>query len=130
MLSSVPLLAILVIAYNVLVFVAGPSLNASVFTFSMISGVEFALTVSQLLITIGLVLLFIEMVKSTATGSNSIVNHGLSMLVFVICLVEFIIVKEAGNGTFFLITMLALFDVVAGFAVTITTARRDFTVTE
>ena len=37
---------------------------------------------------------------------------------------------EFGNSTFFALVILALFDVVAGFTVTITAARRDFTVGE
>jgi hypothetical protein len=131
MLSSVPLIAILVIAYNVIVFTAGvPNLDATLFTATMLSGAEFSLSVSGLLLSIGLVLLFVEVVKSVGTGTTSVINHALSMLVFIICIIEFITVERAGNTTFFLITMMALLDIIAGFTVTIITARRDFTVTE
>jgi hypothetical protein len=54
------------------------------------------------------------------------VDHALSMALFIICLLEFIIIARFGNSTFFIITLICLLDVVAGFTVTISTARRDF----
>ena len=47
--------------------------------------------------------------------------------VFIIFLIEFIVVKGAGTSTFFILALMSLFDVIAGFSVTITTARRDVT---
>ena len=45
-------------------------------------------------------------------------------------LVEFITVERAGNSVFFILMVMALLDVIAGFSVTIFTARRDLTVGE
>lgn len=130
MLAIVPLLLLLLIAYNVVVFVTGPELSSGLFSLDMMSGEVWTFTVADLFLAVGLVLLFVEIVRATNTTHTSIINHGLSMLVFVLCIVEFIIVPEAATSTFFFITMLALLDVVAGFSVTITTARRDFAVGE
>ena len=58
------------------------------------------------------------------------VNHGLSLVVFIVALIEFIVLPEFGTSTFFMITLFTLLDVVAGFTVTIATARRDFSVGE
>ena len=130
MLAIIPLLLFLLIAYNVVVFITGPELTTTLFSLDMVSGAVWTFTVSDLFLVVGLALLFIEIVRATGTSHTSIVNHGLSMVVFVLCLVEFIIVPEAATSTFFFITALALLDVVAGFSVTITTARRDFAVGE
>ncbi len=130
MLAFIPLLLLLLIAYNIVVFITGPALDASLFSVNMMSGSVWTFTMADLFIAVGLVLLFVEIIRSTNTAHASIINHGLSMLVFVLCLVEFIIVPEASTSTFFFITALALVDVVAGFSVTITTARRDFAVGE
>ena len=46
-------------------------------------------------------------------------------MVLVIYIVEFIIVGVAANSVFFILTVIALFDVVAGFTISIRTATRD-----
>ncbi|MEQ8745990.1 hypothetical protein [Pyruvatibacter sp.] len=130
MFSIIPLLLLLLIGYNIVVFITGPDLATQLFSLDMVSGAVWTFTVSDLFLVVGLVLLFIEIVRATGTSQTSIINHGLSMLVFVLCIIQFIIVPEAATSTFFFITMLALVDVVAGFSVTITTARRDFAVGE
>ena len=50
----------------------------------------------------------------------------MSLLVFVIFLVEFMVVPQVGNTTFLILTVASLLDVVMGFTVTISTASRDF----
>ncbi len=55
----------------------------------------------------------------------AIINHSLSMILFVGCLVEFLLLKGFSTSVFFLITMMVLLDVLAGFIVTIVSARRD-----
>ncbi len=130
MFAIIPLLLLLLIAYNIVLFVTGPELTTSLFSIDMMSGAVWTFTFADLFLVVGLVLLFIEIVRATGTSQTSIINHGLSMLVFVLCIIEFIIVPQAASSTFFFITMLALLDVVAGFSVTITTARRDFAVGE
>ena len=50
------------------------------------------------------------------------------MLTFIGALVEFIVLKGFGTSTFFLITAMCLFDVVAGYTISIIAARRDLSV--
>jgi hypothetical protein len=134
MFGMFPLMALVIIAYNAVVFFGAPlfgieesltAFDAQVASFSVMSGDVWALTMGDAFVTAGLALLFLEIVKSTNTGTSAIVNHGLSMMVFVVCLVEFIMLTGFGNTTFFLIMCMALLDVIAGFTVTISTARRD-----
>ena len=47
------------------------------------------------------------------------------MLVFVACLIEFLTVPQAATSTFFMIMVVALIDVVAGYTIGIRVARRD-----
>jgi hypothetical protein len=54
-----------------------------------------------------------------------IFNHALSMLVFIICLIEFLLVPAFSTSVFFIIMAMALLDVLAGVVVTIISARRD-----
>jgi len=87
--------------------------------------VQWIVTGGDMLILLSLVLLFIELLKSTSTGTAAIFNHALSMLVFIICLVEFLLHPAFATTVFFLILVMSLLDVLAGVVVTIISARRD-----
>lgn len=126
MLFALPTLVLAVIAYNVIVFVAQAPFDRVMFTVPMLSGVDWTFTLGDLLLTVTLLLLFVEILKSTRTGGHSLVDHALSTLVFVGCLIEFLVVPAAATSVFFTIMLIALIDVIAGFSVTIRAARRDF----
>ena len=87
--------------------------------------VQWAVSFGDLLVLLALLLLFIELLKSTSTGTAAIFNHALSMLVFIICLVEFLLHPAFATTAFFLILVMSLLDVLAGVVVTIISARRD-----
>jgi hypothetical protein len=66
--------------------------------------------------------------KSTYTSTASLLDHGLSMLVFIACLIEFLLVKQAATSVFFFITVASMIDVMAGYTIGIRVARRDFSI--
>jgi hypothetical protein len=86
------------------------------------------LTWGDVIILATMVLLFIELMKSTYTSTASLLDHGLSMLVFVACLIEFLMVSLAATAVFFFVTVAALIDVVAGYTIGIRVARRDLAI--
>jgi len=126
-----PLLIIPLVIYNIvaLLFLGGSPAgwNSQIFSIAMVSGQPWALTAGDLMLVLGLACLFFEVLKSTNTGRSSVVEHMLSTLVFVVFLVEFLLVGAAGSSVFFLLMMMSIFDVVAGFTVSITSAGRDVT---
>ncbi len=142
MILSLPWLLVSVIVYNVIVFLFGPDkadavtgeydpstvFNDVLFQIPMLSGATWSFTLGNLMVIFSLGLLFMEILKATRTGGNSLVDHSLSTLVFVICLIEFLTVKEAATSVFFIIMFITLIDVIAGFSVTIRAARRDLNV--
>ena len=69
----------------------------------MLSGAVWIFTWGDLIIFVTMVVLFAELVKATYTSTISLVDHGLSMLVFVACLVEFLVVGNAATSVFFFI---------------------------
>jgi hypothetical protein len=77
------------------------------------------------LIAASLVILFIELLKSTTSRKIAIINHSLSMVLFIVCLVEFLLFPAFATSAFFLVTSMVLLDVLAGFIVTIVSSRRD-----
>ena len=88
-------------------------------------GIFWAVTLGDVLLTLSLLLLFVEVLKSTASHSASIINHALSFVVFVVGLIQFMMIPAFSTSVFFLITLMAVLDVLGGFIVTIATARRD-----
>jgi hypothetical protein len=134
MLSSVPLLVVPFILYNLGlagIFGGGPNGDpwaTELFSFGMMSGGVFSMTLGILMIVIALVLFFVEIVKSTRTSNASILDHLLSTFVFVAFLVEFLLVRGAAHPVFFTLMVITLIDVLAGFSVSLRAAGRDISV--
>jgi|RhiMetdeSRZDD1v2_1073273.scaffolds.fasta_scaffold35343_2 hypothetical protein len=120
-----PFLVIVVLIYNLIVFVSATALGDTVLSVSMMSGAVLSLTTGDLVILLGLLVLFIEVMKSARSTSSTILDHMLSTVVFIVALVEFLIVRQAGTAVFLVITTICLIDVVAGYTVSIRAARRD-----
>lgn len=146
LLGIFPLLVIPVAIYNLIALPYGASetvdgvvnnvspiiemMSKPMLTFPMISGVNWAITNSDMLILFSIALLFMEILKSTSTGTATIINHAISMILFIVCLVEFLLLPNFATSVFFIITIMTLLDVLAGVVVTIVSARRDFGVGE
>jgi hypothetical protein len=110
-LAALPLTIIPFILYN-LFMITGVDLSTSLVGdgITMMSGGVWKLTGGDVLLLIGMVVLFIEIVKATYTGTASMIDHGLSMVVFIAFLVEFLMVSQAASSVFFLLMMAALID--------------------
>jgi hypothetical protein len=129
-LRALPLIVIPFILYNVIVLFGssvdpGGVLGRTIFRVPMMHGTPWGFTWGDLLLLITMLVLFVEIVKSTYTSATSLLDHGLSMLVFIVCLIEFLMVKQASTSVFFLITVAAVIDVVAGYTIGIRVAKRD-----
>jgi hypothetical protein len=125
--AAVPLLVIPLLAYIVLAGV-GAEFGVPWFNLSLPSGGNWHIAPGDILLTVGLGLLFFEILKATRTGGATIIDHAFSMMVFVACLILFLIWDRAATSTFFLLMLMAMTDVIAGFSVTINAARRDYDV--
>lgn len=128
----VPLLIIPLVLYNIIGFVffgGNPAgwANSPLFSIFMASGAQWVLTSGDLMVVVGLVCLFFEILKATRIGTSSTVEHILSTVVFILYLIEFILVAATASSTFFILMIMALIDVVAGFSVTMSAAQRDVT---
>ncbi len=137
MLGAFPLLLIPIVLYNVIAFggsaLEGPEtvvkrLNEAIIIVPMHSGMDWTISAADLLIVMGLALLFVELLKSTSSHKVAIINHSFSMLLFIACLVEFLLFEAFATSVFFILMMMTLLDVLAGFIVTILAARRDLNV--
>ena len=128
---AIPIPAVVLLMYNALVLLGGDPavrLTAKAIGAPLTSGAAFSLTVGEVLLLVGVVSLFIEIVKATRSSMTSAVDHALSALVFAAYLIEFLLVKAAGTGVFLVLTVTSFLDLIAGFTVTIGAARRDLTI--
>ena len=135
MLIAIPLLVIPVVIYAIIIgfgvlgsgqiAAAEQALRDPLFTVPMVSGSGWSVGTGDLILFLSLILLFFELLKSTSSQKVAIINHALSMILFVFCLVAFLLFKGFATSTFFLILTMVMLDVLAGFIVTIISARKD-----
>ena len=124
--ASFPLLAIVVVIYSIFALAAPGWLDAVLFGLPLLSGMVLPFRGGDVLLVLGLILLCVEVYRATSSSTGAILNHVLSLVVFIIALIELIVMPQMANMTFFLIVLMTASDVIAGLNVTNTTARRDF----
>ena len=121
-----PLLLIPFAVYNMIAFLTpGVGWTTPVTSVHMMSGEDWVVSWEDMLLAFSILLLAIEILKSTRMGMRSIVDHVLAMALFIAMLVEFLLVRQAGTSTFFLLMMIALVDVLGGFIISIRNSRRQ-----
>jgi hypothetical protein len=121
-----PLLVITFAIYNMIAFLTpGLAWTANVATIHLISGQDWTVTPEDIIVAFAVVLLGIEVIKAARTGVRGLMDHVLSMVLFIVMLVEFLLVARAGTSTFFILMVISLVDVMAGFIIQARTAQRD-----
>ena len=128
-LFSFPLLLVPFAIYNIIAFLTpGVGFTSPITSVQMASGSVWSMTAGDMLIAFAVLMLFVELLKATRTGARNVVDHGLSLLLFIAMGVEFILVAQAATSTFFLLLVISFVDVLGGFAVTLRSAQRDLTI--
>src|SRR5947209_7654980 len=112
-----PLLLIPLAICNIIVFLMpGVSFAAPLFTLALTSGAAWPVTLSDVLIALGILLLLFEVIKGARPGAKYFMDHLLSLLVFAGAAAEFVMLPQFGSSTYFLLTLLALVDFLTGIA--------------
>ncbi len=135
-----PLLAINLIIYAVITFTGVGDIttvdgvvswyDVQIMPLKLVSGDVWNVTWGVVFLVISMGLLFVELVRSTQTGAESLINHALSFILFFVALILFLMVKGFGNEIFFIFLTMLFLDPMTGFIVTTVTARRDFGVSD
>jgi hypothetical protein len=112
-----PLLLIPVAIYNIIVFLMpGVSFTEPLLKLTLVSGAEWPVTLSDILLTLGIVLLLFEVIKGARPGAKYLTDHLLSLIVFGCAAAEFVMWPRFASSTYFLLTLLALVDFLSGLA--------------
>jgi hypothetical protein len=125
-----PLLLIPLAIYNIIAFLMRDvSFAATLFTVPLPSGTAWPVTLSDVLLTLGILLLLCEVIKGARPGAKYLTDHLLSLLVLCGAGAEFALLPQFGTSTFFLLTTLSLVDFASGIALRarrgVAAARRD-----
>jgi hypothetical protein len=127
--QSFPLLALSLGLFTLSNLASNPEARtwyrAELFSVGQMSGDVWHVTGGDAFLGFSMFLLFIEILRATRTGGESIINHAFSAIVFVAALVLFLTHPGYGNSTFFLFMAMTLLDFMAGFIITSVSARRD-----
>jgi hypothetical protein len=124
--GAVPLLVLPVGAYALFAEAfadARARLAEPLFALPTATGASWAISLSDLLVAASLIVFFLELFKAMATRRVALANHALAMVLFVACLAAMLVLPPFATSTFFLLTLMVLLDVVAGFIATV--ARDD-----
>ncbi len=112
-----PLLLIPLAIYNIVVFLMpGVSFAEPLVKVPLMSGAEWAVNLSDMLLALGIFLLLLEIIKGARPGAKYLTDHLLSLIVFGAAAAEFVLWPRFGTSTYFLLAMLALVDFLSGIA--------------
>jgi hypothetical protein len=112
-----PLLLIPLAVYNIIVFLMpGVSFADPVVKLTLISGAEWQVTLSDILLALGIVLLLLEVIKGARPGAKYLTDHLLSLIIFGAAAAEFLLWPKFGTSTYCLLALLALVDFLSGIA--------------
>jgi len=112
-----PLLLIPLAVYNIIVFLMpGVSFADPLIKLTLMSGAEWQVTLSDILLAVGMLLLLLEVIKGARPGAKYLTDHLLSLIVFGAAAAEFLLWPKFGNSTYCLLALLALVDFLSGVA--------------
>jgi len=112
-----PLLLIPLAVYNIIAFLMPTvSFTDVLFRVPMITGETWPVTLADLMLALGVVLLLLEVVKGARPGSKFLMDHLLSLIIFGAAAAEFVMWPKFGNSTFFLLVLLSMADFLGGIA--------------
>jgi hypothetical protein len=112
-----PLLLIPLAIYNIIVFLMpGVGFTEPLLRVRLVSGEFWAVSLGDMLVALGVVLIWLEVVKAARPGGKYLTDHLLSLLVFGAAAAEFVMWPKFANSTFFMLALLAMVDFFSGIA--------------
>jgi hypothetical protein len=112
-----PLLLIPLAVFNIIIFLMpSVSMTEPLFRLTLMSGAEWPVTLSDMLLALGMLLLLLEVIKGARPGAKFFMDHLLSLLVSGAAAAEFLLWPKFASSTYFLLALLAWVDFLSGIA--------------
>src|SRR3981189_3850959 len=101
-----PLLLIPLAIYTIICFlVPGVWLAGPLAKLTLMSGAEWPLTLGDMLVALGILLLLLEVIKGARPGAKYLTDHLLSLMIFGGAAAEFVLWPRVGGSPLFLLTL-------------------------
>ena len=119
MIRAIPLTVLPLIAYNLVGYgLSGADPWAGeILALTLPSGARWSMTRGDLLIAFAIGMLFVQVRRSVVARRGAVMRSVASTIVLCAYVVEFVTASVAADSTFFILTALALFDVVVGASI-------------
>jgi hypothetical protein len=124
-LVAFPMLIVPFALYNMLAFLLNLEFDKVVFSIPPYSGQSTQVSSGDILVILGVFLLFVEILKATRMSTREIVDHILSLVLLIAMLTEFMFVPQCATSTFLILLSISFVDVIGGFTVTHRAAQHE-----
>ena len=128
-LIAFPLLLIPFAFFNIVVFLLNMPLSdeeksavfklplASEPTIPLVFDRSMPVTIGDFIVAVGILLLYVEVLKAVRPGGKGIIDHVLALILFIAMACELVFVPRAASPTLFLLVVLGFVDVIAGLSI-------------
>jgi hypothetical protein len=127
-LIAFPLLLIPFALYNMIAFLLNMPFTDTVFVIPLVSNRSMPLNVGDLLVALGMLLLFVEALKAARFSAKGTMDHILSFILFIAMVGEFVLVPRATTPTLFLLAVLGFVDVITGASLSMRRKGREIVI--
>ena len=124
-LIAFPLLLVPYALYNMVAFLLDLPLDTTLFRFSVLSGESLAVNIGDLLVILGVLLIYLEILKATRLAAKAVMDHLLSLMLLAAMVFELVTVQRAATSVFLILIVLSFVDVITGLSVATPDARRS-----
>jgi hypothetical protein len=134
--EMIPLMALPVGLYALFALVSGGARGVDVFVeeiargqlfyVTLPSGAPWAASGGDVLVALGLVILFFELTRGVGASRYAIVHHTLAVLLSLACLGAFLVLDRFGTSPFLLLTLMCWLDMIGGVVFNIAAAGQVY----
>jgi hypothetical protein len=129
-LIAFPLLLIPFVLYHMVAFLFELPFDTRLFGFTLLSGESVTVTIGDALVILGVLLLYLEILKATRFAAKVVMDHLLSLMLFAGMVFEFVSVNQAATAVFLILIVITFVDVVTGLSIAATEGRRSLALEE
>src|SRR5437764_1122692 len=115
-LIAFPLLLIPFALYNIVAFLLNMPFTDTVFAVPLMEGHSLPVTTGDLLVIIGMLLIYIEVLKAARFVSKGAMDHVLAFILLAAMTAELVLVPPAATSTLLMLTVLGFVDLVIGLS--------------
>jgi len=110
--------------YNMVVFLLNMPFTETVFAIPLVSDRRLPVSVGDLVVAIGMLLLYVEVMKAARPGGKGIMDHVLSFVLLLAIAGELVLVPRASTVTLLLLAVLGFVDLLTGISLSLRARRR------